>query len=313
MKKIAIVGASHFVNRMYEACGNYQWAREFLKNALEAGATKVEFGIEWQAVEKLGTYRRTIIDNGCGMSKDELLRFFSTLGDGAKRIGGIHDNFGVGAKIASLPWNPEGVVVISYKDGKPSMIQIELDPDSADYQLVEFQSERGTAYVINPAEVDWGEDINWSAIAPEWARTNGTIIVLLGSEEAPDTILGNPKAGENAIKGLSVYLNSRFWDLTALDVVVVELRNERKTSWPIGPVDRDDARRPNNRRIMGAKFYVADITGKDGKLIASGVVPLDQNRVNANWCLWEGERPAVHSYARGPATSPSNTRTSFSS
>jgi hypothetical protein len=71
------------------------------------------------------------------MSKDELLLFFSTLGEGAKRIGGIHDNFGVGAKIASLPWNPEGVVVISYKDGKGSMIQIELDPDTADYQLIE--------------------------------------------------------------------------------------------------------------------------------------------------------------------------------
>ena len=33
MKKLAIVGASHFVNRMFEACGNYQWAREFLKNS----------------------------------------------------------------------------------------------------------------------------------------------------------------------------------------------------------------------------------------------------------------------------------------
>jgi hypothetical protein len=296
--KIAIVGASHFVNRMFEACGNYQWAREFLKNAYEAGATKVEFGIEWQAVEKLGVYRRTISDNGSGMTKEELLRFFSTLGDGVKRIGGVHDNFGVGAKIASLPWNPEGVVVISYRDGKPSMIQIELDPDSADYQLVEFESEKATTCVINPAEVDWGKGINWAEVAPEWARQNGTTIILLGSEDAQDTILGNPKGGENAIKGLSVYLNSRFWDLTHLDVVVVELRNERKTSWPIGPNDKDDSRRPNNRRIMGAKHYLADITGKDGKLAATGVVPLDQNRVTAHWYLWEGERPAVHSYAR---------------
>jgi hypothetical protein len=300
MKKLAIVGASHFVNRMFEACGNYQWAREFLKNAGEAGATKVEFGIEWQAAEKLGVYRRTISDNGSGMSKDELLRFFSTLGEGAKRIGGVHDNFGVGAKIASLPWNPEGVVVVSYQNGKPSMIQIELDPDSAEYQLVEFQSEKGTTYVINPAEVEWGDDVNWGTVAPEWARSHGTTIILLGSEEAPDTILGNPKAGENAIKGLSVYLNSRFWDLTNMEVVVVELRNERKTSWPLGPDDRDDARRPNNRRIMGAKYYLADITGKDGTLAAVGVVPLDQNRVNAHWYLWEGERPAIHSYAKKP-------------
>ena len=81
MKKLSIVGASVFVNRMFEACGNYQWAREFLKNSLEANATKVDFGIEWQAVEKLGVYRRTVVDNGIGMKRDELLRFFSTLGE----------------------------------------------------------------------------------------------------------------------------------------------------------------------------------------------------------------------------------------
>jgi hypothetical protein len=300
MKKLAIVGASHFVARMFEACGNYQWAREFLKNSLEAEATKVEFGIEWQAVEKLGVYRRVVADNGTGMARDDLLRFFSTLGEGAKRIGGLHDNFGVGAKIASLPWNPQGVVVISYKDGRPSMIQIELDPDSAEYELVEFETESGTTYVINPAEIDWGTDINWAAVAPEWAREKGTTVVMLGSTEAPDTVLGNPKAGENAIKGLSVYLNSRFWDLRNVEVVVVELRNERKALWPVGAHDRDDARRPNNRRIMGAKYYLADIDAKDARLAASGVVPLDHDRVNLRWYLWEGERPAVHSYAKKP-------------
>src|SRR5262245_34374138 len=156
--KVNIVGASNFVNRMFEACGNYQWAREFLKNSLEANASRVEFGIEWQAVEKFGVYRRTIIDDGEGMDRDELLKFFSILGEGAKKIGGIHDNFGVGAKIASLPWNPEGVVVISYKDGRASMIQIQLDVDGAEYELCEFRSENGSTYVIDPTEVEWGDD-----------------------------------------------------------------------------------------------------------------------------------------------------------
>lgn len=67
-KKIDIIGASNFVNRMFEACGSYQWARELLKNSLEAGASRIEFGVEWQAVNKFGGYRRTIVDNGCGMS-----------------------------------------------------------------------------------------------------------------------------------------------------------------------------------------------------------------------------------------------------
>ena len=301
MKKLAIVGASHFVNRMFEACGNYQWAREFLKNSIEAEATKIEFGIEWQAVEKFGVYRRTVADNGIGMSKDELLRFFSTLGEGAKRIGGIHDNFGVGAKIASLPWNPEGVVIISYKDGKGSMIRIELNPETAEYELTEFQSERGTSYVINPSEVaDWGDDVNWSTVAPEWARRHGTVVILLGSEEAPDTILGNPRAGEKDIKGLSVYLNTRFWDLRKTEVVVVELRSERKTSWPQGPKDSDDARRPNNRRIMGAKYYLTEVKSQTGNLVKNSWLALDGNRVVTHWYLWEGERPAIHSYAKKP-------------
>ena len=287
---------------MFEACCNYQWAREFLKNAIEANASKVEFGIEWNTVEKFGLYRRTIVDNGLGMSKDELLLFFSTLGEGAKRIGGIHDNFGVGAKIASLPWNAEGVVVISYKDGKGSMIQIELDPDTADYQLIEYQSERGTSYVINPSDVaDWGEDVNWDTVAPDWIRQNGTMIVLLGSEEATDTVLGNPKAGEKDIKGLSVYLNTRFWDLSQTEVTVVELRSERKTSWPQGPNDRDDSRRPNNRRIMGAKHYLDAVKSSNGTLSASSNIVLDDNRVAAHWFLWEGERPNIHSYAKKPA------------
>src|SRR5689334_16109748 len=108
--KLRITGASNFVNRMFEACGTYQWAREFLKNSIEANATRIEYGIEWQAVAKDGVYRRTVADDGIGMDRDELLNFFSTLGAGAKKIGGIHENFGVGAKIASLPWNPEGVV-----------------------------------------------------------------------------------------------------------------------------------------------------------------------------------------------------------
>jgi hypothetical protein len=271
-----------------------------LKNSIEAGATKVEFGIEWQAVEKEGVYRRTVADNGAGMTRDELLAYFSTLGEGAKRIGGVHDNFGVGAKIASLPWNPEGVVVISYKDGRPSMIHIQLDDDGAEYELREFRSEKGIAHVINPAEVDWGDDVNWGAVAPDWARGHGTVIVLLGSEEAPDTILGNPKAGEKDIKGLSVYLNSRFWDLKQHEVTMVELRSERKTSWPTGPQDRDDGRRPNNRRILGAKYYLADVAASNGKLFAASTLPMDENRVQAHWYLWEGDRPNIHSYAKKP-------------
>jgi hypothetical protein len=178
------------------------------------------------------------------------------------------------------------------------MIRIQLDVDGAEYELCEFRSEKGTTCVINPADVDWGDGVDWSAVAPEWVREHGTTIVMLGSPEAPDTVLGNPKAGENDIKGLSLYLNSRFWDLTNVEVTVAELRSERKAFWPTGPGDRDDARRANNRRIYGAKYYLTDITTTVGKLAATSTLLLDERRVRAHWYLWEGERPIIHMYAR---------------
>jgi hypothetical protein len=293
--KLKIVGASNFVNRMFEACGTYQWAREFFKNAVEANATKIEFGIEWQAVEKLGIYRRTIIDNACGMDREELLKFFSTLGEGAKKIGGVHDNFGIGAKIASLPWNPDGVVIISYKNGKASMIWIVLDEDSGDYELAEFETPSGKECVVEPTIV---EGIDWSQVKPDWITDSGTAVILLGSEAYPDTVLGNPQAGEKEIKGLSVYLNSRFWDLSGIDVKVVELRSEKKAQWPQGPNDSDNARRPNNRQIQGARYYLTDVKGQAGGPRGRGLLLLDEERVIAEWYLWLGERPHIDSYAK---------------
>jgi hypothetical protein len=293
--KLAITGASHFVNRMFEACGPYQWAREFLKNSLEAEAKRVEFGIEWQATKKLGVYRRTIMDDGLGMDENELFKFFSTLGAGARKIGGIHDNFGVGAKIAALPWNADGVVVISYKHGKGSMIWIVLEEETAEYNLVEFDTGNGVATVISPRNID---EIDWAAIKPDWIKDHGTVIVLLGSQEHPDTILGNPVAGEGAIKGLSVYLNTRFWDLAGVDVRVVELRSEKKNQWPDRPDDREDSRRPNNRQIRGARHWLLDVTSSGGALADHGSAVLDSERVNVEWYLWEGDRPHIDSYAK---------------
>ena len=299
--KVKITGASNWVNRMFEACGNYQWAREFLKNSLEAGAKRVEFGIEWEAVSKFGVYRRMIADNGCGMSREELVRYFSTLGEGKKPIGGIHDNFGVGAKIAALPWNPDGLVVLSFKDGAASMIKIVLDPESGDYELVEFENEdHRRSCILDPTDesIDWQDEINWGMVAPEWTREHGTVVVLMGNDEMPDTVLGNIHANEADIKGLSVYLNTRFWDLAPYEIFVVELRSERKNSWPSGPNDRDDRRRPNNRRIMGAHHFVEHVRAEDGALASKGTILLDQERVIADWYLWKGERPAIHSYAK---------------
>ena len=297
--KIGITGASHFVNRMFEACGRFQWAREFLQNSVESGATRVHFGIEWQAVEKAGVYRRTIIDDGEGMDPEELLRFFSTLGAGGKKIGGIHDNFGVGAKVAAMPWNSYGIVVVSYKNGQSAMIWIRLNESTGDYELIDYDTENGVVNVIEPEDCSdqKGEWCDWSSLRPDWVRDHGTIIVLLGNDSKQDTIMGKPQAEENAIKGLSRYLNTRFWDLENVQVTVAEPRSENKTLWPKGPGDRNDATRVNNREIKGAKHWLIT-PSKDGRPCDQGIEELQEGRLLVEWYLWEGPRPGIHSYAQ---------------
>ena len=276
---------------MFEACGPYQWGRELLQNSIEANATRVEFGIEWQAVQKLGAYRRTVIDDGGGMDADQLRAFFSTLGAGSKTIGDIHANFGIGAKIATLPWNPSGLVVISYRGGVGSMIWIILDEETEEYELVEFDTEDGKRVVIEPLVV---EGVDWSALRPSWLTDHGTIVVLLGSPERPHTILG--MNGED-IKGVSRYLNSRYADLSGLDVRVAEPRSDKKSKWPRSPDDPE--RRINVRRIWGARYQLeTDPDFPAGRLASSGSIPLDGGRVQANWFLWNGERKSIHTYAQ---------------
>src|SRR5215218_2430136 len=141
-----------------------QWLRELKENADEADAKNIHFGIEWQGVENLGVYRRYVADDGCGMDERELNEFMRTYGGGGKPIGAEHENFGIGAKVTLLPWNREGIVVISYKNGLASMIRLAYDPATSEYGAYIWLADDGLggdehAVVISPAEFglqDWG-------------------------------------------------------------------------------------------------------------------------------------------------------------
>jgi hypothetical protein len=283
-----------WTERQFAATGPYQWGREAIKNSIEAKADHIEFGIEWQAVAKLGVYRRTIADNGCGMTAQELVSYFGNVGSGAKPIKGVGDNFGIGAKISMQTWNPSGVVILSRKDGHEAMIWIVKDEDG-DYGLLRF-GERGLT-VATPSEVVDDDGIDWAAVFPLWIGDHGTVVVLLGDEDHPDTVQGNMAEDESAaVHGLTRYLNRRFWDLSGIEVRVHEMRNERKTRWPEKADETDDKTRLNRVRVYGAKHYLEKAT-QTGKPEENGVVLLDDDRVTVEWYLWSGELAERDSYA----------------
>ncbi len=303
-------GTHHFIERTYREGSQFQWVRETLANAIEAGATRVEFGIEWQAVENKEVYRRLIADNGCGMTADQLVEFFNTFGGGGKPIGGAHENFGVGSKTSLLPWNTYGMVVISWVDGDASMIWVARNPETGEYglKLERCQSPNGAESldgVYDPYD-DPEHGCDWATVKPSWIKDHGTVIVLLGNSHKEDTVLGDPTRDEDDIKGVSSFLNRRFWEIPeGVDVYVDELKITDRSLWPTseemahGPTPRDGReRRTNMRQIRGARHYIDYPEGREGigRLGARGTVGL-RDGTEVAWFLWEGERPKVQSYA----------------
>jgi hypothetical protein len=75
MTEITVRNSAPFIERDYRHGGKFQWVRETVVNAIEANATYIEYGVEWQGITKNNVYRRAIIDNGDGMTPDELRSF----------------------------------------------------------------------------------------------------------------------------------------------------------------------------------------------------------------------------------------------
>jgi|SRR5579862_3865776 len=300
-------GTEHFIDRTYREGGTFQWVRETFVNAIEAGATRIEYGIEWQAVESRSTYRRMIADNGEGMTGAQLVEFFNTFGGGGKPIGGLHENFGVGAKTSLLPWNRHGLVVISWVDGTPSMIWVQYDPEYG-YGLRIEQTEDPETGELTLDEVyepypDEEHGVNWLAVRPDWIEEHGTVLVLLGNGPNDDTVLGDPERAETDIKGISSYLNRRLWEIPeGVQVAVDELRTKERMQWPsterMAHSPEAPDRRTSVRQIRGARHFIEypSAPNRDGKISAAGTKKLSDDTA-VDWYLWDGPRPQVGSYA----------------
>jgi hypothetical protein len=137
---------------------------------------------------------------------------------------------------------------------------------------------------------------------PEWTDQNGTFIILLGSTENENEVLGDPNRDEGDIKGISSYLNRRLWNIpNGIEIIIEELRHKERDKWPANKniaYSVTSLSRVNRQTIEGARYFITypRETFVRGKLEASGSVELS-GCTCIDWFLWDGERPDVHSYA----------------
>ncbi|MFB7184171.1 hypothetical protein ACFCZT_02440 [Streptomyces sp. NPDC056230] len=282
----------NLIRQAYEAGGRYQWAREAWRNSEESGASVIHFGIEEQAAESQGVLRRTIMDDGSGMAPDDLLVFLSSFGGGGKPIG-VDGNFGQGFKSSVLPWNPYGVVVISYTEAEPDgyMVWIRREGDSYTFREWDVYAEDGENYLgrqdVVPPYEDEEHGCHWGRIKPDW-MTHGTIMVLLGASERSDTWMGDPEpARSESVDGLVRYLNGRLMDVPErgdgkrVETTVVDLyrkgetgRRETKDKTVRLPDGGSVVWRP--RRVYGMRHYIPSTP-------LSGEVIVDEHGTVAEW------------------------------
>src|SRR5438045_3245608 len=114
------VGDEDFiVASMIERCPKTMMVRELMMNAIEAARLAREGNriIEISAVEHEGVQKLVMWNTGPGMDAKELL----TICDIASSLGkemSLSGNFGMGAKVASLPSNKLGMRYRSCKEGR---------------------------------------------------------------------------------------------------------------------------------------------------------------------------------------------------
>lgn len=260
----------HLIERMMYEARPQQFVRELVQNSIESGATEIEISPDWNIVEESEgqTYRFMIADNGQGMDERELVLFMNQIscsGSGVSVYGG---NYGIGAKIACLGWNKNGMLVMSWKDGVGRMIRLWKDPQSGKYGLRRYAIEGQTETLFSIIEAP-------EEYKPAFVKDHGTVIVLCGNEDSEDTWHG---PGNNTAYGHISELNTRYFEINGRIKVRVHALPADRNSWPktseeinrFTTTDIQQAKRSGwsgtYRLIKGANHYLKAMSQDSGTL-----------------------------------------------
>lgn len=201
---LEVVDEAFLVTTLIERCPKTAMIRELMMNALEA-ARHAPVGrrlVEISAQPIDGALKLTMWNTGPGMDAAELQRICNIASSIGKQKS-LTGNFGMGAKVASLPSNQRGMRYRSCKNGRVHEV-ILCKRDDIYGRLRRYHPETGEYLeVIDVTDIAIGEG---RMCNEEW-----TEVVLLGNEALQDTVKdpynGNP---DQDAQWLATYLYHRF-------------------------------------------------------------------------------------------------------
>ncbi|HZT17504.1 MAG TPA: ATP-binding protein [Gaiellaceae bacterium] len=260
--EMSVDNITFMLERLGRDCDDVQFVRELTQNAIEAGASHIVWDYDRNILNLTSVYKLCCIDNGHGMTGDEMIQFINNLSS-STRNQSIEGNFGVGAKVAAATRNPQGLIYQSWKNGQGAMVQLWRDPVSNKYGMRHFQRPDGS----------WGY---WQPIGdngkPEEIRNHGTKVILLGTSEEHNT-MEPPVPVPTESRWISRYLNGRYFRFP--EGVEVKARE----GW-----DADPSEKRNLKRTVRGEGEFLDRFSDH-----SGVVDLSECRIHW-WILNDDDK-----------------------
>jgi hypothetical protein len=209
--KYASDGGEEFsIYRDIEKCPSGMMMRELTQNAIEASTQDVSgkgfIRFYPTFIPELGDAPKlSIWNNGPGMSRKDL-HLMSDLSVVLNKIRSLTDNYGIGAKIASLKSNKKGLRIRSCRQGSVHETILKLSDDGKTYGRMKYQYEDGTTDTIDDVTDIVAQEGRYST-EDEW-----TEVTLFGNEYNQNTCFYpyDPKVKEDQL-WLGLYLFNRYF------------------------------------------------------------------------------------------------------
>lgn len=230
------LGASFFLGLFGADVGPGKQFRELSKNSFEA---IIEYmlkhrdddeyrGMVEQYVDpytrEYGGYRAKklgLCDNGIGMAQkimSNLKLIFSS-----NKTQSLHGNYGIGARAATLKFNPEGVEWRSWIDGKGYTCTLCWYPDQKKYGFYDYDFGDGVVMNVVPIEPPYFTEEECAMMKPPMIKDHGTFVILHGEEPGADTTLMpsalrdelgfDARSKENSAYWLTYIYNRQYFEL----------------------------------------------------------------------------------------------------
>ena len=222
---LEVADEDFLIASLIERCPKSMMIRELMMNALEAAqhAPEGHRFVEISTMSMDGADKLVIWNTGPSMDDHELLKICNIASSIGKEKS-LTGNFGMGAKVASLPSNQRGMRYRSCKNGRVHEV-ILCKRDGVYGRLRRHDPETDTW--IEVVDVTDNAEQDGRPLSEDW-----TEVVLFGNEPEQDTVWdpynGDPKQD---VQWLATYLYHRFYGLPE-GVKVTLLKGTNKLDGP---------------------------------------------------------------------------------